>query len=159
MAQPIRQGVPAAHPSKMKVKKSKTGKRWHPKYGTSKLEDKFASEFLDRLGVDYVRQYEAKSIGRFYDFYIPSANALIEIDGDYYHGYGLVREDKSPMQKKNERVDRLKDEWALSHCIPIIRFWEHDINGNPQKVMAELKRTVGACTEKLKKKEEMQKRH
>lgn len=159
MPQPIRQGIQPKKSNKVVPKSAKKGKRWHPKYGTSKLEDKFASEFLERLGVEYVRQYEAKSIGRFYDFYVPSANALIEIDGDYYHGYGLVREEKSPMQKKNERVDRIKDEWAYAHCIPILRFWEHDINQNPKKVMSELKKSIGICEEKQKKKEEMQKRH
>ena len=59
----------------------------HPKYGTSKLEDKFAKEFLDRLGLKYVRQYEAKDIKRFYDFAVRSqsgAVVLIEIDGDYW---------------------------------------------------------------------------
>ena len=57
-------------------------KRPHPKYGTSKLEDYFAENFLDVIGVKYVRQYEAKEIGRFYDFYCEKANVIIEVDGD-----------------------------------------------------------------------------
>ena len=73
------------------VKKSKTRKitdvvkkkRQHPKYGTSKLEDYFAENFLDVIGVKYVRQFEAKDIGRFYDFFCPSANIIIEVDGDF----------------------------------------------------------------------------
>ena len=39
-----------------------------PKYGTSKLELDFARDFLDKLGVKYIYQYEAKDIGRFFDF-------------------------------------------------------------------------------------------
>ena len=134
-------------------------KKSHPKYGTSKLEDYFAANFLDVLGVKYIRQFEAKDIGRFYDFFAPGANVLIEVDGDYFHSYGLKTEEKNPMQKHNERVDRLKDEWALSHGIPILRIWEHDIHDNPEKVMRVLKEAIGKYTEKQKKRNDKTKRH
>lgn len=134
-------------------------KRPHPKYGTSKLEDFFAENFLDMLGVKYVRQYEAKEIGRFYDFFCPDANVIIEVDGDYYHSYGLTYEQKNPMQKHNEWVDRVKDEWALSHGIPILRIWEHDIRDNPEKVMKTLKESIGKYTEKQRKIRDKNKRH
>ena len=49
----------------------------HEEYGTSKLEEKFAKEFLDKLGVEYIYQFKAESIGRYYDFCIPSANLII----------------------------------------------------------------------------------
>ena len=38
------------------------------KYGTSKLEADFARDFLDKLGIKYIYEYEAKDIKRFYDF-------------------------------------------------------------------------------------------
>lgn len=158
MVQPVRRGISIPKTSSKK-KSQLNGHRWHPKYGTSKLEDKFATEFLDRMGIRYIRQYEAKDIKRFYDFFVLPDGPLIEVDGDYYHSYGLTREEKSPMQKKNERVDRLKDEWALSRCIPIVRFWEHDINNNPQKVMSELKEAVGKRVRQLEAEEEKKKRH
>lgn len=134
-------------------------KRVHPKYGTSKLEDYFAENFLDKIGVRYVRQYEAKEIGRFYDFYAPDANVIFEVDGDYYHSYGLTYEEKNPMQKRNERVDRQKDEWALARGIPVIRIWEHDIHENPEKVMEKLKEVIGKYTEKQEKIRNKNKRH
>lgn len=56
----------------------------HPKYGTSKLEKRFAEQFLDKLGIEYQYQYEAKDIKRYYDFYLPTANVLVELDGDYW---------------------------------------------------------------------------
>lgn len=158
MAQPVRRKI-TAKPKTSQKKQTKSQKRAHPKYGTSKLEDLFASEFLDVLGVKYVRQYEAKDIGRFYDFYCPDANVIIEVDGDFYHGYGLVYEQKSPMQKHNAWVDRVKDEWALSHGIPIIRVWEHDIHDNPEKVMKILKESIGKYTEKQRKIKDKNKRH
>lgn len=54
-------------------------KKKHPQYGTSKLEEDFAKEFLDKLGVKYVYQFEAKDIGRFYDFRIKDG-PIIEIN-------------------------------------------------------------------------------
>ena len=162
MPQPTRrEKYPAVRKKKVK-KTTPRGKRPHPKYGTSKLEDRFATEFLDRLGYTYVRQYEAKDIGRFYDFAVKQSNVaiiLIEVDGTFYHGYGLVHEEKSPMQKHNEWVDKVKDQWAAEHGIPLIRIWEHDINDKPSEVLKLLKKRIGAETKKQDKKNDKAKRH
>ena len=132
--------------------------RWHPKYGTSKLEDKFATEFLDKLDVKYEKQFHAESIDRYYDFYLPDWNLLIEVDGDYYHSKGLVYEDMSPMQKRNNRVDKLKNEWAVLNGYNLIRVWESDINKNATKLMEKLKEILMLEEEKRKKREEKKKR-
>ena len=89
MGQPINKKiVSATKVVKKKAKIERKSKRWHPKYGMSKLEDRFAKEFLDRLGYKYIRQYEAREIGRFYDFCVVRDDgkilALIEVDGDYW---------------------------------------------------------------------------
>ena len=65
----------------------------------------------------------------------------------------------TPTQKKNARVDKIKNEWALSRGIPIIRIWEHDINENPQKVMKILKENIGIATDKMIINENKKKRH
>jgi len=149
MTQPVRKNVVKPKTKKKRVQKPK---RKHEEYGISKLEDKFAKEFLDELGVRYVRQFKAASIGRYYDFYLPDDHLLIEVDGDYYHSYGKLYEDMSPMQKHNKRVDRQKDRWALINGIPLMRIWEHDINKNKSEVMKKLKeRIVVSKTEKEKK--------
>ena len=149
VSQPVKNQIKFKKPKKKKaftvsdiIKRNMSRKKKpHPKYGTSKLEDKFAKEFLDKLGVEYERQFEAKEIGRFYDFII-RGTVLIEIDGDFYHGYGLLHEEKNYQQKKAEYVDKIKDEWALANGYPIYRIWEHDINNNPQKVMDFLKKIL-----------------
>lgn len=77
---------------KQVTKKNKTIKkkvaakkqREHPLFGTSKLEEDFASEFLDKLCIEYLYQFEAKDIKRWFDFYLPKHNLLIEIDGGYW---------------------------------------------------------------------------
>lgn len=132
--------------------------RKHPEYGTSKLEDRFAKNFLDKLGVVYQTQYKAESIGRYYDFYCPASNTLLEIDGDYYHSYGLLYEQMSPMQKKNRRVDEQKDKWAREHGINLIRIWEHDINKNPSQVLKMLKEKLSEYSIKYQKEQEKKKR-
>lgn len=141
-----------------KKKVSFPKKRWHPAYGTSKLEDKFATEFLDKLGVEYEKQFKAEDIGRYYDFYLPKWKLLIEVDGDYYHSKGLTYEQMSPMQKRNNRVDKLKNEWAILHGYKIIRVWESDINQNSTKLLERLKEYLLIEDEKIKKKEIRKKR-
>jgi hypothetical protein len=62
-------------------------KRKHKKYGTSKLEQRFAKDFLDKLDIKYTYQFEVKKIGRFYDFLLETklgSKILLEIDGDYW---------------------------------------------------------------------------
>lgn len=133
----------------------------HQKYGTSKLEEDFAKNFLDKLGVKYVYQFEAKDIGRFYDFYLPSHNLIIEVDGGYYHSDPrVVNENKlNPMQKHNRRVDEYKNKWALAHGIPIMRIWEKDIREAPDKVLKELKERLYIEDKKVTLTEKKNKRH
>ena len=132
----------------------------HPKYGTSKLEEKFAKEFLDKLGVKYVYQFEAKDIGRFFDFFLPDDNCIIEIDGDFWHGNPdkYKEEELRPHQKRAQRIDEHKTKWALMRGIPIIRFWESDINNNPIFVMQELREKLKVREQHLVSEEKNKKR-
>jgi len=138
--------------------RKRSGQKKHPEYGTSKLEDKFAKEFLDKLGVVYERQYLAKDIKRYYDFKI-NERILCEVDGDFYHSYGLVYEDMNPMQKHNAWVDKIKNEWAVEHGFILVRIWEHDINKHPEKVMNYLKEIIGINNKKMQILENKKKRH
>jgi hypothetical protein len=155
----------------LKKQKNKTTKKQRRQnYGTSKLEAYFAHNFLDKLGLKYIYQYEAKDIGRFFDFaitvydevpfitenkdgiyclkqegqIIPIA-VIIEIDGGYYHSDPRVVNEKklNPMQKHNKFVDFLKNKWCDLHGYPLLRLWEYDIKNNPQKVFDELHKYIG----------------
>lgn len=154
MVQPIKnKKSKPIHKTKKSVKKKKK------EYGTSKLEERFAKEFLDKLKIKYVYQFKAESIGRFYDFYLPEDNLIIEIDGTYWHSYGLLYEEMTPTQKRNRRVDKQKDHWALINGIPILRIWEHDINNNPEKVISMLKEKVGYARKQKEINDNKRKRH
>lgn len=167
--QPTRRGITTSKPKTSKKKKPSRSeiirkniarsKMKHQDYGTSKLEENFAKDFLDKLGVEYQYQYYASDIKRYYDFYLIKERVLIEVDGDFYHGYGKIYEEMSPMQKKNHRVDQIKNEWAAMHSIPLLRIWEHDIRKNPQKVMKILQEWITVATEKMIIIENKKKRH
>lgn len=141
-----------------------------PKYGISKLEVYFAKEYLDKMGLKYIYEYEAKDIGRFYDFAITLYQEIpfimenkhgiecikqegqnipicmfLEIDGDYYHSNPETMKNKklNNMQKHNKFVDFLKDKWCEKKGIPLVRIWENDIRHNPKKVFELLNQYLG----------------
>jgi hypothetical protein len=156
--------------SKKVVKNTIKENRNKPKYGISKLEGYFAKEYLDKMGLKYIYEYEAKDIGRFYDFAITLYQEipfimenkhgiecikqegqnipicmLIEIDGDYYHSNPEIMKNKklNNMQKHNKFVDFLKDKWCEKKGIPLVRIWENDIRHNPKKVFELLNQYLG----------------
>jgi very-short-patch-repair endonuclease len=131
---------------------------WLHETNTAEYVAESFKDFLDKLGIVYQTQFKAESIGRYYDFYCPASNTLLEIDGDYYHSYGLLYEQMSPMQKKNKRVDEQKDKWAREHNINLIRIWEHDINKNPSKVLNMLKEKLSEYSLKYQKEQEKKQR-
>ena len=148
------------------------GRRAHQQYGTSKLETYFATEFLDKLGLDYIYEYEAREIKRFYDFaivklvpkterYLVENNgitgldqvkcyyriiALVEINGSYFHtDPRLFDESKmNRMQRHNRFVDELKESWCIRNNIPLLTFWEYDIRNDAKKVTNDLKSFMDA---------------
>lgn len=149
------QPVPKRKATKVKVtrlSKEVKKKKPHPKYGTSKLEDYFAENFLNVLGVKYVRQYEAKEIGRFYDFKIENG-PILEINGSYWHGDKRIYEEKdlNSVQKKNIYIDNLKRRWAENNGIEIYYFWEKDIHENPEQILLTLKEILKKYKAKNKK--------
>ena len=153
MGQPIRKNIATVIPKKRKkiqrtkaskIKRFKEKIKGSQEYGTSKLEERFAHDFLDKLGVDYVYQYKAVSIGRYFDFRIcPDLHGCcIEVDGDYFHSFGLLEEEMNSMQKRNKKIDEIKNRWCAQNGIKLIRIWEHDINEHPKEVMAMLKKEL-----------------
>lgn len=179
---------------KIKRKKPYVPKRKNPfqtinkseqQYGTSKLERDFARDFLDANGINYVYQYYAREIGRWFDFAITAdkrvfekeekdglmsvkqddprfhCDLIVEVDGSYFHSDPrVVKEDKlNPMQKHNKFVDKLKDQYAGMHCITLVRFWEYDIRNNPQKVMEELKKYIAIEEKNMRIRENKKKPH
>ena len=101
----------------------------------SKLEFTFA-DILTGLGIEFVHQYEVEGFN--YDFYIPSKNILIEVDGDYWHAHPDKFTELNNMQRKNKGLDKLKTKHAADRNYQLLRFWEHDITANRFDVVQNL---------------------
>lgn len=85
------------------------------------------------------------AIGRYYDFYLPKYNILIECDGDYWHAdpKKYKKEDLNAIQKRNIRVDEQKNKYALMYGYVLLRFWEKDVYKNKKKVISILEKRIG----------------
>jgi len=69
-------------------------------------------------------------------------------DGDFWHGYHY-RHGKIPRQKfwkekiqRNMRRDRYVGRRLRREGWSVLRFWEHDINSNPEKCIRKIERKI-----------------
>lgn len=115
---------------KRKQKKKKTN-----------LEESFES-ILNLLKIKNEYQYEFKN--RLFDFYLEDHNALIEVDGDFYHCNPIkFQKPTYKVQEITIKNDVYKDELCKNHNIILIRYWEKDINEKPEWVISDLKQKLG----------------
>jgi very-short-patch-repair endonuclease len=100
--------------------------------------ERLMEDILKSHGIEYVYQQEVS--GFFYDFYIPSKNILIEVDGDFWHCKpgSPYETPKMPEQVKNVVNDKKKTAVACSNNYTLIRFWESDIQDNRLQVVKTL---------------------
>lgn len=102
----------------------------------SKLEQKF-EDMLVELGIQFINQHQLN--GYLYDFYIPKHNLLIEVDGDWFHcNPDVYPEAIHEIQKFVKENDEAKNKVAQENNIPLLRFWEKDINDNSNSVKSKL---------------------
>lgn len=103
----------------------------------SKLEQFFEDLLVD-LGIGFENQYPLN--GYLYDFYIPSKNILIEVDGDWYHCNPIKHPEAiHPIQKAVVKNDAAKNESAKDAGIELLRFWETDVKKHTESVKEILK--------------------
>lgn len=127
-------------PRKRKIIKSKRNvknpyeKNSH--INSSKLETFFETHVLKALDVKYSAQKKVST--KYYDFYLPEYNLLIEVDGDYYHAKDREKQ-LNAMQKKNILNDHKKNLIAESKGFNMIRFWESTIKNKTLTVLKDLK--------------------
>jgi len=92
--------------------------------------ERIFSDMMEELDIKFETQ---KVLGnKIYDFYIPSKNMMVEVDGDYYHANPLIYESKdlNKMQIRNVKNDKFKDVLAKGNGFSIERVWEHDLNND-----------------------------
>jgi very-short-patch-repair endonuclease len=120
-----------ASPEAARLKKKKTLESQAKKMSDKMTApEKIFAEMMKELGVEFETQ---KILGKkIYDFYIPSKNMMVEVDGDYYHANPLIYESKdlNKMQIRNVRNDKFKDVLAKGNGYIIERVWEYDLNND-----------------------------
>lgn len=151
MKQPIKNSIKR----NLKVKTKKKVNKKEKNLDGSGLETFFRINILDKLGVNYEQQFEAKSIGRFYDFHLIGYNLILEVDGSFFHTDPRIYENGpvSITQKRNKRVDEIKNIWAVSNGYVLLRFWEKDIYENPEKILNYIRERIGVQKEVMLLKE------
>ncbi len=93
--------------------------------------EKIVHSILLRNGVDFVQEKQFKDLrnGLYrFDFFLPGANAAIEVNGQQHYIYTKnFHKKKSDFTKAQER-DRQKIQYCLAHNIKlyIIPYWEAD---------------------------------
>ena len=86
------------------------------------------------------------------DFTIPSKKVAIFCDGDFWHGFEMkfnprldVKSNREFWLKKirgNVRRDRMVNSVLKKEGWKVLRFWEHDIKEEPDKVKEEVRREL-----------------
>ena len=104
----------------------------------TRLESDF-EEILIQLEIDYKYQHQVSSA--IFDFLINNKNILIEIDGDFHHcnPNSIHKIPVYPIQIKTVGNDIRKNLIAKDNGFKLLRFWESDINNNPEDVILRLK--------------------
>ena len=82
------------------------------------------------------------------DLVLRNKKIAIFCDGDFWHGYGYHKK-KKPAKKfwrdkieENIRRDKKISRKLRSDGWSVLRFWEHDIEKNPEKCIRRIKRKI-----------------
>lgn len=138
-----------------KIKKEVAGKiqgaRWFRK-DSKPINRKFKKrtgcekamiDILTELNLEFEIEFPIYFAGQWkiYDFLV-EGKFLIEVDGDYWHGRSstTIKEDGSVKEKKynmiaNKRNDIIKNFLAKRRGLPLLRFWETDIEEKREEII------------------------
>jgi len=93
-----------------------------PELEFKKLLEENSINFVFQKGVQWKRGWK-----KWYDFYIPEHNVLIEIDGVYWHGKNIHTKDLNKQQWNTRKNDRLKNYLAKIKGYKLFRIWSDEI--------------------------------
>lgn len=101
--------------------------------GRSSLEIKF-EKYLTDIGVLFDQGYKVSFIkdhcmvprNKYYDFYIPSINTLVEIHGSYWHPQKT--DGISTMQQNNLINDRFKKQLAKKNLFNLLTIYDYELD-------------------------------
>lgn len=95
---------------------------------------------LDEAGISYERQ--SLIAGKFVvDAVVIGTPIIIQWDGNYWHGYRAAN-DNTPLdsrQAKRAVLDKSQDAYMAKCGYVVLRFWEHEVFNQPEKVHEAIK--------------------
>lgn len=99
----------------------------------SRWEDSVAKIMTD-AGIVYRRQFRIKGSRHPFDFFIPSLNLIIELDGCFWHGCEVcttkTMRSRYPHMKRARRNDPIITRFAESKGYRVLRITEHDFHAD-----------------------------
>lgn len=127
--------------------------------GTTSIEEKM-KDLLEKMNLNYIKEAPLKSIKKvkYYDFYvyneingIKQFEFLIECHGNYWHPVIFyedgteelnTKKKLSKIQKRNIKNDRYKIRLTKRLKIPLLIFYETDINKNITKIQKRIEKEI-----------------
>ena len=111
----------------------------------TKLESRFEGILIGlglKTDVDYKYQHQVSSA--IFDFIVFNKNVLIEVDGDFHHcnPNSKYKIPIYPIQLKTIGNDIRKNILSNDKGFKLLRFWETDINNNPDEVIKRLNKEL-----------------
>lgn len=102
--------------------------------------EQLCKEMLEELQIVYKSQFFINTDSQTfsYDFYLPTYNTIIEVDGDYWHGGPGVSKHWHGVAA-TRKVDEIKDKVAQSYGYKVIRLWESQLNTDKSLIISILK--------------------
>jgi len=133
----------AANPAAAKINKTKKLKAQAKKMSNKMTEpERVFSEMMNEIEVEFETQKVISN--KIYDFYIPSKNMIVEVDGDYWHANPLIYEGKelNKIQTRNVKNDKFKDVLAVGNGFELERVWEYDLKNNYEEQKKRFKKLL-----------------
>lgn len=107
--------------------------------------EKIMKDMLYHNGYHYITN--CKNIIGHPDIVITKYKIAIFCDGDFFHGYDLKKIDEQLKTnkdfwlnkiKRNQKRDQIVNQQLVDSGYMVLRFWEHEIKDNPNKVFNEI---------------------
>lgn len=102
---------------------------------------------LDEIGVSYSKQVliEEKFT---VDAKVDSLPLVIQFDGDYWHGFREHGDDRplDHRQQKRANLDKSQDSYMKKCGYVVLRFWEHEIYKEKEKVIETIRNAIQSIT-------------
>lgn len=104
--------------------------------------EKLIRGVLLTLDINFLTQIHIKPNKYKCDFIIKNTNKIIEVNGDYWHGYNKNYEELEPKVKELVNNYITKKQFYKDKGYELLEIWEHEINNNLGEVIKKIKKYV-----------------